>query len=123
MAPLREAETRMGWQPELDELRERERQAGGAARALAGADKLRRQHDAGKLTIRERVDGLVDQGSFHEIGAIAGRAQYDSEGRLAELLPSNCVMGRAQIDSRPVVVVGDDFTVRGGSADATIREK
>ena len=119
MAPLREAETRMGWQPELDELRERERQA----RELGGADKIKRQHDAGKLTIRERVDGLVDQGSFHEIGAIAGRASYDAEGRLAELVPSNCVMGRAQIDGRPVVVVGDDFTVRGGSADATIREK
>src|SRR6267143_138591 len=109
----------MSWQPELDELRERERQA----RALGGAEKVKRQHDAGKLTIRERIDGLVDQGSFHEIGAIAGRASYDAEGRLSELVPSNCVMGRAQIDSRPVVVVGDDFTVRGGSADATIREK
>jgi acetyl-CoA carboxylase carboxyltransferase component len=60
MAPLREAETRMGWQPELDELRERERQA----RELGGADKVKRQHDAGKLTIRERVDGLVDQAAF-----------------------------------------------------------
>jgi acetyl-CoA carboxylase carboxyltransferase component len=109
----------MGWQPELDELRERERQA----RELGGTDKVKRQHDAGKLTIRERIDGLVDQGSFHEIGAIAGRAQYDAEGRLAELVPSNCVMGRAMVDGRPVVVVGDDFTVRGGSADATIREK
>src|ERR1700676_1528153 len=119
MMPLREAEIRMGWQPELDELRERERQG----RELRGADKVERQHDAGKLTIRERVDGLVDHDSFHEIGAIAGRAQYDEEGRLAELVPSNCVMGRAQIDGRPVVVVGDDFTVRGGSADATIRKK
>src|SRR6185437_15320395 len=62
-------------------------------------------------------------GSFHEVGAIAGRAGYDEEGRLTELTPANCVMGRARIDGRPVVVVGDDFTVRGGSADATIREK
>lgn len=109
----------MSWQPELDELRERERMA----RALGGADKVKRQHDAGKLTIRERIDGLVDRASFHEVGAIAGRAEYDSEGRLKQLTPSNCVLGRAQIDGRPVVVVGDDFTVRGGSADATIREK
>src|ERR1700716_2232828 len=119
MTPLREAEIRMGWQPELEELRERER----LGRELGGADKINGQHDAGKLTIRERIDGLVDQGSFHEIGAIAGRASYDAEGRLSELVPSNCVMGRAQIAGRPVVVVGDDFTVRGGSADATIREK
>jgi acetyl-CoA carboxylase carboxyltransferase component len=109
----------MGWQPELDELRERERRA----RELGGADKVERQHAGGRLTVRERIDGLVDPTSFHEIGAIAGRAQYDSEGRLAELTPSNCVMGRARIDGRPVIVVGDDFTVRGGSADATIREK
>src|SRR5260370_11195207 len=109
----------MSWQPELDELRERER----LARELGGANKIKRQHDAGKLPIRERIDSLVDPASFHEIGAIAGRAQYDDEGHLAELVPSNCVMGRAQIDGRRVVVVGDDFTVRGGSADATIREK
>src|SRR5438067_12439915 len=109
----------MSWQPELDELRERER----LARKLGGGDKVKRQHDAGKLTIRERIDGLVDKASFHEIGAIAGKAEYDAAGNLKELVPSNCVMGRAQIDGRPVVVVGDDFTVRGGSADATIREK
>src|SRR6202521_2065084 len=109
----------MSWQPELDELRERER----LVRELGGADKVKRQHDAGKLTIRERIDGLVDRASFHEIGAIAGKAQYDESGNLKELVPSNCVFGRAEIDGRPVVVVGDDFTVRGGSADATIREK
>src|SRR5207253_949807 len=105
--------------PELDELRERER----LARELGGADKIKRQHDAGKLTIRERIDSLVDPSSFHEVGAIAGKAEYDAQGNLTALVPSNCVMGRAQIDGRPVVVVGDDFTVRGGSADATIREK
>ena len=109
----------MSWQPELEELRERERRA----RELGGADKVKRQHDAGKLTIRERIDGLVDRGSFHELGAIAGKAEYDQNNELIELTPSNCVMGRAMIDGRPVVVVGDDFTVRGGSADATIREK
>jgi acetyl-CoA carboxylase carboxyltransferase component len=109
----------MGWQPELDELRERERQV----RELGGADKVERQHRGGRLTVRERIDGLVDRGSFHEVGAIAGRAEYDAAGELKQLTPSNCVMGRALIDGRPVVVVGDDFTVRGGSADATIREK
>ena len=109
----------MGWQPELDELRERERQA----RELGGAERVKRQHDAGKLTVRERIDALVDPTSFHEIGAIAGRARYDQQGNLVELTPSNNVFGRATIDGRPVVAAGDDFTVRGGSADAAIREK
>ena len=109
----------MGWQPELDELRERERQT----RELGGAERVKRQHDAGKLTVRERIDALVDPTSFHEIGAIAGRARYDEQGNLVELTPSNNVFGRATIDGRPVVVAGDDFSVRGGSADAAIREK
>lgn len=109
----------MTWQPELDELRERE----AHAKMLGGADKIARQHAGGRLTVRERIDGLADPGSFHEIGAIAGKAEYDAAGKLTSLTPSNCVMGRARIDGRPVVLVGDDFTVRGGSADATIREK
>jgi len=110
---------KMTWQPELDELHARERMA----RAMGGPDKVKRQHDGGRLTIRERIDGLVDPSSFHEVGAIAGRATYNKDNALRELTPSNCVMGRAEIDGRPVVVVGDDFTVRGGSADATIKEK
>jgi acetyl-CoA carboxylase carboxyltransferase component len=109
----------MVWQAELEELRRREE----FAHRMGGADKVKRQHDAGRLTVRERVEKLADPGSFHEIGAIAGRASYDAEGRLTELTPSNCVFGRATLDGRPVVLVGDDFTVRGGSADATIREK
>lgn len=109
----------MSWQPELDELRRRE----AMAREGGGADKTARQHTAGRLTVRERIDKLVDDGSFHEIGAIAGAAQYDEDGELVRLTPSNNVMGRARIDGRRIVVSGDDFTVRGGSADATIPEK
>ena len=109
----------MSWQRELDELRARERMA----REMGGADKVQRQHDGGRLTIRERIDGLIDQGSFHEVGAIAGKAEYDAAGELTKLMPSNCVMGRARIDGRAVIVLGDDFTVRGGSADATIPDE
>jgi acetyl-CoA carboxylase carboxyltransferase component len=109
----------MNWQRELDELRRRERMA----HAMGGADKVKRQHDGGRLTVRERIAKLIDPGSYHEVGAIAGRASYDAANELEHLTPSNCVFGRATIDGRPVVVVGDDFTVRGGSADAAIREK
>jgi acetyl-CoA carboxylase carboxyltransferase component len=109
----------MTWQPELDELRQRERMA----REMGGADKVQRQHDGGRLTVRERIDRLIDQGSFHEIGAIAGKAEYDADNKLTKLTPANCVMGRASVDGRPVIVLGDDFTVRGGSADATIQMK
>ena len=109
----------MSWQRELDELRARERMA----REMGGPDKVQRQHDGGRLTVRERIDRLIDKDTFHEIGAIAGKAEYDEKGELKKLTPSNCVMGRARIDGRPVIVLGDDFTVRGGSADATIPMK
>lgn len=109
----------MNWQPELDELRAREAQA----QALGGADKVARQHAGGRLTVRERITRLADPGSFHEVGAIAGQARYRPDGTLETLTPSNCVFGRATIEGRPAVLVGDDFTVRGGSADATIRDK
>jgi acetyl-CoA carboxylase carboxyltransferase component len=109
----------MNWQPELDELARRE----AMAREMGGADKVKRQHDGGRLTVRERVDGVADPGSFHELGAIAGKAEYDANNDLVLLTPSNCVFGRATINGRPAVICGDDFTVRGGSADATIKEK
>ncbi len=109
----------MTWQPELDELRARE----AFAKQMGGADKVKRQHDGGRLTVRERIDALLDQDTFHEVGAIAGTARYDDAGNLTALQPANCVFGRGLIDGKPVVVCGDDFTVRGGSADATIKEK
>ncbi|TGN89469.1 methylmalonyl-CoA carboxyltransferase [Bradyrhizobium yuanmingense] len=109
----------MNWKPELDELARRE----AFAREMGGVDKVKRQHDQGRLTVRERIDKLIDKGSFHEIGAVSGIGEYDSSGDLKKLTPANCVFGRARVDGRTLVVVGDDFTVRGGSADASISAK
>lgn len=109
----------MTWKPEIAELRRRE----ALALQMGGADKIKRQHDGGKLTVRERVDGLLDPGSLHEIGTIAGKSTYDDKGNLIDFMPANFLVGRGKIDGRPVVVGGDDFTVRGGAADASIRGK
>ena len=109
----------MSWEAEIEELRRRE----GFADELGGVEKVERQHSFGKLTIRERVTAIVDEGSFHEIGKTAGVASYDEQGNLVALTPSNFVFGLARIDGRPALVSGDDFTVRGGSADATLPEK
>src|SRR6056297_2153134 len=104
----------MSWQPELDELRRREAMTAEGG----GPDKTERQHAAGRLTVRERIDKLVDEGTFHQVGTVAGKGEYDENGDLVHLTPSNNVMGRAEIDGRKVIVSGDDFTVRGGSADS-----
>ncbi len=109
----------MSWQPELDELKRREE----FAEKLGGEMRVKRQKDGGRYTVRERIELLVDAGSFHELGKIAGMAQYDGNNDLEDLVPSNFVFGRARLNGRQVVVCGDDFTVRGGSADATIKGK
>ena len=109
----------MSWEPELEELRRREE----LARAMGGEERVARQHGSGRLTVRERIERLFDRGSFHETGALAGRASYDERGELAGFLPANTVVGQGRIDGRRAVVQGDDFTIRGGAADAAIWEK
>src|SRR6266852_3159922 len=107
----------MTWQPEIDELRRRQ----ALARAMGGPEKLKRHRDNGKLDVRQRIDTLLDQGSFHEIGELSGFAGYDPAGDLKEFTPANFICGRS--DGRAGLVEGDDFTVRGGAADEGLREK
>jgi len=109
----------MSWEPELEELARRTE----LAQQMGGAEKVERHRGQGKLTVRERIDALLDTGTFHEVGALTGRATYDDAGNLVDVTPANFVMGRGRIDDRPVVVGGDDFTVRGGAADASIFQK
>ena len=78
-------------------------------------DRIDRQHRLGRLTVRERIDGLLDPGSFHEVGALAGLGEYD-EGELVDFTPASYVMGLGKIDGRTVAIGGEDFTIQGGSA-------
>jgi acetyl-CoA carboxylase carboxyltransferase component len=106
----------MTWQPELDELARRR----ALATEMGGPEKIRRQHDAGRLTVRERLAALLDEDSFHEIGVLAGAAEYAGDGELASFTAANFVAGTGRIGGRKVVLGGDDFTIRGGAADAAI---
>ena len=108
-----------GWKPELAELQQRR----ALTRELGGAEKTAIQRAKGKLTVRERIDRLLDAGTFREIGSIAGEGRYSPEGALESFSPSNLLFGRGRIDGRPVAISADDFTVRGGAADAAIHEK
>src|SRR2546421_10860905 len=89
---------------------------------MGGEERVARQHASGRLTVRERIERLFDPGTFHETGAIAGRATYE-DGELTDFLPANMLVGQGHVDGRRVVVQGDDFTVRGGAADAAIWQK
>ncbi|MEX2205018.1 MAG: carboxyl transferase domain-containing protein [Myxococcota bacterium] len=101
----------MSWQDEVDGIEARLR----AALALGGEAAIAAQHAKGRLTVRERIDALVDAGSFQEQGPIAGHADKDAEGRLIGFSPANYLLGVAKLDGRPVVVGGEDFTQAGGS--------
>jgi len=109
----------MSWNKELEELRRRQ----ALAQELGGAERVQRHKHGGKLTVRERIDALLDPGSFREVGSIAGKAGYDDAGNITAFTPAQLVMGRGTLDGKPVVVAGDDFTVRGGSAEGGLRDK
>jgi len=109
----------VSWKPELEELARRTERA----HAMGGPEPIARAREAGRGTVRERIAALLDPDSFREIGTLAGRAEYDDAGRMTGFRPSNFVCGRGRIDGRPVVVGGDDFTVRGGAADGAIGNK
>ena len=79
----------MSWKTEIEELAKRE----SLSEEMGGADKVARQHEFGKKTIRERLDLIVDDKSFHEVGKLAGVGKYDEEGKLQSFIPSNFVFG------------------------------
>jgi acetyl-CoA carboxylase carboxyltransferase component len=101
----------MSWEDEVRGIEERRRRA----LELGGAEAVARQHAAGRLTIRERIDALLDPQSFQELGAIAGHSERDASGALASFTPANYVLGFGRVDGRPVAVGGEDYTQRGGS--------
>src|SRR5256714_4654899 len=109
----------MSWESELDELRPRTE----LAHEMGGPERVERQHASGRLTVRERIQRLFDAGTFHETGTLAGKATYDGDGEMTAFLPANMVVGQGRIDGRRAIVQGDDFTVRGGAADAAIWQK
>ena len=109
----------MSWKKEIDELGQRR----AMAEKMGGEEKVARQHGRGKMDARARLAAIVDEGSFREIGKIAGRGRYGADGELEDLAASNFIFGRANVGGRPVVASADDFTVRGGAADAALHRK
>jgi propionyl-CoA carboxylase beta chain len=109
----------MSLQERFEELRRRHAQAelGG------GEDRIRRQHKAGKKTARERLDLLLDAGSFLEIDKFVVHQTHDF-GMEAQKIPGDGVVtGSGRIHGRPVFVFAQDFTVFGGSLSEAYARK
>lgn len=104
----------MSWAAEVEELRRRRK----LAKLQGGEDGVAKQHARGRLTIRERIDTLLDPGSFQEQGLATAVPDYDDDDKFVGFVPANYVLGFGRIDNRRVVVGGEDFTLKGGSPNS-----
>jgi acetyl-CoA carboxylase carboxyltransferase component len=101
----------MAWDVAIEEMQRRKE----AVRRMGGRGRIERHHGQGKFTIRERIEKLVDDGTFFEIGTLMGKGKYDQNGDIIDFTPAAFVEGLAEIDGRMVTVGGEDFTISGGS--------
>lgn len=101
---------------QLQQLREQSRQGGGPAR-------IERQRKAGKMTARERIDILLDKGSFHEVDAFVVHRERKFGLDDKKFVGDNVITGWGTIDGRLVYVFSQDFTVLGGSLGEVHAEK
>ncbi len=101
---------------ELEKWREKAHKGGGEVR-------IKKQHDAGKLTSRERITLLIDKGSFEEIGAFVRHRSHDFGMDKQRYPGDGVVTGFGKVNGRTICVFSQDFTVFGGSLSETHAEK
>jgi len=109
----------MGLKENIDRIRELSRQAelGG------GEDRLKRQRESGRMTARERVEFLLDRGSFVELDKFKTHRCTDFEMAERKVPGDGVVTGYGTIDGRQVCIFSQDFTVFGGSLSGAFAEK
>ena len=94
-----------------------------AARKGGGDERVAKQHAAGKLTARERLETLLDPGSFEELDALVVHRCTDFGMETQQIPGDGVVTGHGRIDGRPLFVFSQDFTVFGGSLSETYAAK
>ena len=99
---------------QLDSLKERRNKV----REMGGSDRVEAQKKRGKLTARERIDALLDKGSFRETGMFAR-----SRGAVADIPADGVITGYGKIDGRKVYIFSQDFTSTGGTLSEIHSEK
>jgi propionyl-CoA carboxylase beta chain len=94
-------------------------------RALAGGgpERIAKHHAQGKLTARERIEQLLDAGSFVEIDRLASTQSHDFGMQEQKAIGDGVVVGHGRVDGRPIFVFSQDFTVMGGSLGASHAKK
>ncbi|MCA1727715.1 MAG: acyl-CoA carboxylase subunit beta [Actinobacteria bacterium] len=101
--------------PTMREATETLREKKETARGMGGPERIERQHGENKLTVRERLDLLFDEGSFTEFGLL-GHHQASTPAMQGKYTPADgCICGIGTVDGRRVAVIAYDFTVMAGS--------
>jgi propionyl-CoA carboxylase beta chain len=108
---------------EKDPLRARLQKLEQAAELGGGADRIAKQHEAGKLTARERIELLLDPGSFTELDKFVTHRATDFGMAEKKILGDGVVTGYGTVEGRQVFVFAQDFTVFGGSLSGAYAQK
>ena len=101
----------MSWKKEVEEIKRRQK----LSLNHGGEESIKLQHEKGRKTLRERINLILDDKSFDEVGKLAGSPDFDNEGKLKNFIPANFLLGFGKINKRSVVIGGEDFTLKGGS--------
>ena len=92
----------MTWEKEAKEINEKR----NFADQMGGEEAVELQYKKGRLPIRERINRILDNKSFNEIGKSAGFSEYNDNGSLKKFTPGNFILGFGKINKRPVVIGG-----------------
>ncbi len=104
----------MSWKKEVSEIGIRKK----AAKAQGGEKAIEVHHQKGRLTLRERIELLIDKNTFDELGELAGGVEKDKDGNFETMTPANFILGFGKVNNRQVIIGGEDFTVKGGSPNS-----
>jgi methylmalonyl-CoA decarboxylase subunit alpha len=113
--PVKPAPTLMYEGPTMREAAEQLREKKASFREGGGADRVARQRQLGKLTVRERLDLLFDEGTFDEFGLLAHHQSTSPQMQNKFTPADGCITGVGRVDGRRVGVIAYDFTVMAGS--------
>jgi len=108
----------MTWKDEVEELNKRKE----LAYKMGGEKNVKKQKEQGKLTARERIKSLLDPNSFMERGVLAGESSY-KKNQIASFTPCPILIGSGTLDGNRIVLLADDFTIKGASVGDLYKAK
>ena len=108
----------MNWKNAIEELNKRKK----LAYQMGGEENVKRQQEEGKLTARERIEALLDPGSFRERGVLAGESIYE-KNKMVSFTPCPILIGSGTLNGDKIVLLADDFTIKGASVGDLYKAK